>query len=64
MTLETPLAELDFLPPNRARLLERFGLPTVGALLLHFPRRYEDRTQFDRFPTDTTEQPVCVSGVV
>ena len=64
VTLETPLAELDFLPPNRARLLERFGLPTVGALLLHFPRRYEDRNQFDRFPNDTTHQPVCVCGVV
>ena len=64
VTLETPLAELDFLPPNRARLLERFGLPTVGALLLHFPRRYEDRNQFDRFPNDTTDQPVCVCGVV
>ncbi len=64
VTLETPLAELDFLPPNRARLLERFGLPTVRALLLHFPRRYEDRNQFDRFPNDTTDQPVCVCGVV
>ncbi len=64
VTLETPLDELDFLPPNRARLLERFGLPTVGALLLHFPRRYEDRNQFDRFPNDTTDQPVCVCGMV
>ena len=64
VTLETPLAELDFLPPNRARLLERFGLPTVGALLLHFPRRYEDRTQFDRFPNDTMDRAVCVCGVV
>jgi ATP-dependent DNA helicase RecG len=55
---------LEFLPPNRVRQLERFGLPTVAALLTHFPRRYEDRTQFDRFPTGGSDRPVCVCGVV
>ena len=65
MHLETPLAEIaDVVPPPRARQLDRFGLPTVGALLLHFPRRYEDRTQFDRFPTGTDDKPACVCGVV
>ena len=64
MHLETPLAEIDVVPPPRARQLERFGLPTVGALLLHFPRRYEDRTQFDRFPNASDEKPACVCGVV
>ena len=62
--LETPLAEVDVVPPPRARQLERFGLRTVGALLLHFPRRYEDRTQFDRFPNASDEQPACVCGTV
>jgi ATP-dependent DNA helicase RecG len=64
VTLDTPLAELDFIPPLRARQLARFGMPTVGSLLMHFPRRYEDRTQFDRFPNDETTGPVCVSGIV
>src|SRR5687767_7980467 len=64
VNLDTPLAELDFVPPLRARQLARFGLPTVGALLLHFPRRYEDRTHFDSFPNDSTEQPVSVCGIV
>ncbi|MEK0450383.1 MAG: hypothetical protein RL088_2651 [Verrucomicrobiota bacterium] len=64
MNLETPLVALDFLPQVRARQLSRFGLPTVGDLLLHFPRRYEDRRQFDEFPTDTTEGAVCVCGIV
>jgi ATP-dependent DNA helicase RecG len=62
--LETPLAELDVVPPPRARQLERLGLSTVGALLLHFPRRYEDRRQFDRFPAGAGDEPVCVCGVV
>ena len=62
--LETPLAELEVVPPNRARQLERFGLSTVGALLMHFPRRYEDRTQFDRFPAETGDRAVCVCGIV
>ncbi len=64
MNLETPLVELDFVPHLRARQLARFGLATVGQLLTHFPRRYEDRRQFDEFPTDVTEGAVCVCGTV
>ena len=61
---ETPLADLDWLPPQRVRQLERFGFATVGDVLTHFPRRHEDRTQFDRFPTGDSDQPVCVCGFV
>ncbi len=64
MQLETPLAELDLVPTPRVRQLERFGLRTVGELLMHFPRRYEDRTQFDGFPHETSDRAVCVCGVV
>ena len=64
MNLETPLVETDVVPPPRARQLERFGIATVGALLLHFPRRYEDRTQFDHFPAETADKAVCVCGIV
>ncbi len=64
MNFDTPLTELAWLPPQRQRQLDRFGLATVGALLTHFPKRYEDRTQFDRFPTGDTDQPVCVCGLV
>lgn len=62
--LETPLQEIEWLPPQRARQLERFGLGTVEDLLTHFPRRYEDRRQFDSFPRDETDKPVCVCGTV
>ena len=64
MILQTPLVELDCIPPQRARQLERFGLHTVGDLLAHFPRRHEDRTRFDRFPNGDSELPVCVCGLV
>ena len=64
MNLDTPLTELEWIPPPRQRQLDRFGLATVGALLTHFPKRYEDRTQFDRFPTGETDEPVCVCGIV
>ncbi len=62
--LDTPLKNLEWFPPQRARALERFGLRTVEDLLTHYPRRYEDRREFDRFPHDETEKPVCICGQV
>src|SRR5215207_6414670 len=52
------------MPRVKIRQLERLGLVTAAQVLSHFPRRYEDRTQFDKFPTDTTETAICVCGVV
>ncbi len=62
--LETPLSSLEWLPAPRIRALQRFGLATFEDLLTHFPRRYEDRREFDRFPRDETEKPVCICGNV
>ncbi|MEA3208787.1 MAG: ATP-dependent helicase RecG [Chthoniobacter sp.] len=64
MELSTSLATLDWLAPPRVRQLERVELATVEDLLTHFPKRYEDRTRFDRFPSGDSEEPVCVCGVV
>ena len=64
MNLETALADLEWLPPQRVRQLDRFGLRTVGDLLTHFPKRHEDRTRFDRFPDGETSEPVCICGLV
>jgi ATP-dependent DNA helicase RecG len=60
----TLLKELDWISAPRLRQLERVGLTTVEALLTHFPKRYEDRTRFDHFPSADSEQPVCVCGLV
>jgi ATP-dependent DNA helicase RecG len=64
VTHDPALAELEWLTPQRVRQLERFCLNTVVDLLTHFPKRYEDRTRFDRFPDGETPQPVCVCGMV
>jgi ATP-dependent DNA helicase RecG len=65
LTLDSPLQDLGgLLTPPRLRALERLGLATVGALLEHYPRRYEDRTRFDQFPTGDSAEPVCVCGLV
>lgn len=40
------------------------GLRTYGQLLEYFPKRHEDRRQFDAFPIHPTVQPVCLRGTV
>jgi ATP-dependent DNA helicase RecG len=44
--LATPVSSLRGVGPERAAQLARLGLHTVGDLLLHRPRRYEDRRHF------------------
>ena len=61
---QTPLSSLDFLYVKEVNSLESVGLQTVAALLEYFPKRYEDRRQFDRFPNQPTAQPVCLTGGV
>jgi ATP-dependent DNA helicase RecG len=62
--LQTPLNEFSWLTPQRLRQLEAFGMLTAGDLLFHYPRRYEDRRQFDRFPAEESDHAVCVCGTV
>jgi ATP-dependent DNA helicase RecG len=61
---ETPLDSLEWIPRPRQPALRRLGLLTLEDLLRHFPRRYEDRTRFDRFPDQASDTPVCLCGVV
>ncbi len=60
----TKLDELDWVPRPRLAALRRLGLLTTGDLLRHFPRRYEDRVKFDRFPDEASEKPLCLFGIV
>jgi len=64
LALDTPLRELQWILPPRIRALDRIGLSTVGELLQHYPRRYEDRTRFDQFPSGDSDEAVCVCGLV
>jgi len=61
---QTPLASLAFLSPKELLALESAGFMTVADLLTHFPKRYEDRRQFDNFPNLPTGKPVCLHGGV
>lgn len=48
MTQDNTSMKLDMLKgigPKRRQLLERMGVSTMEDLLLHYPRRYEDRTR-------------------
>ncbi len=63
-TLSASLLDVPNIGPVRAKALERMGLLTVSDLLTHYPRRYEDRRQFDHFPTVPGDNPVCVCGIV
>ena len=64
VTLATPLAEVPGLGAARVKQLARLELQTVGDVLEHYPRRYEDRRQFPRFPTGASDTPVCVCGII
>jgi len=62
--LDKPLRDFPWLPPQKARQFERFGIVTIEDLLTHYPKRYEDRRTFDHFPRLESERPVCVCGTV
>ncbi len=58
------LGEIAWIPRPRVTQLHRLGLETVGDLLTHYPRRYEDRREFAGFPREESEQPICLCGEV
>ncbi|MGH8045692.1 MAG: hypothetical protein ACREKL_00470, partial [Chthoniobacterales bacterium] len=64
MSPHTPLNELDWMPPRRIPNLRKLGLVTLRDLVMHFPRRYEDRRHFAPFPDAPGEQPMLLCGEV
>ena len=58
------LGEIEWIPHPRSTQLRRLGLETVGDLLTHYPRRHEDRQAFGEFPSEESEQPICLCGEV
>ena len=58
------ISSLPSLANKEIQALEAAGITTVADLLDHFPKRYEDRRQFDRFPSQPTAKPVCLTGGV
>ena len=56
--------ELDFLKEKERAGLLKVGVGTVGELLRLFPKRYEDRRQFDAFPAQAGGDALCLRGMV
>ncbi len=57
LQFEDSLGEIEWIPRPRSTQLRRLGLETVGDLLTHYPRRYEDRREFVGFPREESEAP-------
>jgi ATP-dependent DNA helicase RecG len=62
--LDQPLEKLAWVPEPQRKLIRRLRIDTWRQLLEHYPRRYEDRTRFAVFPTDGSEEPICLRGLV
>jgi ATP-dependent DNA helicase RecG len=62
--LAATIDEIDWVPSPMARPLNRLGVKTWRDLLEHYPRRHEDRAEFNRFPTSSSDKPICVRGIV
>jgi len=62
--LATPLQFLKGVGPERAKLLRRKGLETVGDALFFLPLRHEDRTRFTPFRALQAGMSVTCSGVI
>lgn len=58
------IADLPGVPAKQLKGLDNLGIATIRDLLAHFPRRYEDRRQFDAWPTGPLEKPACIHGEV
>jgi ATP-dependent DNA helicase RecG len=62
--LSGPVTSLWGVGLERAKLLERLGIRTVEDLLLHKPRRYEDRRKFLAIRHLKLGEPATVRGIV
>jgi ATP-dependent DNA helicase RecG len=64
ITGQTELSSLPALSAKEIQALAAAGITTIANLLEYFPKRYEDRRQFDRFPNQATAKSVCLTGGV
>ena len=62
--LKNPVTSLWGVGGERAAQLARLGLVTVGDLLLHRPKRYEDRRHFKKISELTKDEPYTARGTI
>jgi RecG-like helicase len=61
--LAAPVTSLWGVGGERAAQLARLGIVTIEDLLLHAPRRYEDRRHFRKIAELTKDEPFTARGV-
>ncbi|MDR3076760.1 MAG: DEAD/DEAH box helicase, partial [Synergistaceae bacterium] len=59
-----PVSGLAGVGPGRSRYLSNLGVETIGGLLYHFPRRYEDRRRVTAIAALAPGTPAAVKGVM
>jgi ATP-dependent DNA helicase RecG len=61
---DSPVASLPGIGPKRAEILAVLGIGTLGDLVSHFPRAYEDRRHLDTVASAQLDAQVTVRGRV
>lgn len=64
LTVDSNVSELSGVGPEKTRLLAKLGIETVEDLLLHAPRKYEDRRRFASMGEIKEGDAVTVCGEV
>lgn len=63
-SLDLALEHLAWFTEPQRKLVQRLGIETWRHLLQHYPRRYEDRTRFAAFPTNSSDESICLRGII
>jgi ATP-dependent DNA helicase RecG len=62
--LDQPLEQFAWWSDSQRKPVQRLGIKTLRELLQYYPRRYEDRTRFAAFPTGSSEESICLRGII
>ena len=62
--LSDPITILKGIGPAKAKLFAQLGIETLGDLICHFPRGYEDRTKLVPISQLQPDVPACFKAMV
>ncbi len=60
----TSLERIGWIRSPQVTALGKLGIESLRDLIMHYPRRHEDRRRFDRFPDCESERSFCICGIV